>query len=341
MGDLPRPFLPLQHGRRPQSSTGIARRGNIYFNYNLLSGCNYHRIVVPLVNMPADFDAKVPVLFFNRLGIESHVIDQFQAQGARVVIDLDDDIALPEGHVLHEMFKRNRCSERLIENIRRADIVTVTNSHLASKVKQYHKNIVVVPNALPFDQGQFAETSPGLGRKIIYAGGFTHESDLRIIHDAVPRRELIIAGDTGTNGEDIASTTWRRIRETFDFAEFRPMLSVEEYMRHYDGRSIAFAPLADTPFNRCKSNLKALEAGAKGLAFVASRVYPYHNEVDKHVVLYASTNAEWRRLFMKLIADPTFRAEQGRALAEHVRRHYHIDRANELRRQVFESLCRV
>jgi hypothetical protein len=61
------------------SPSGFARRGNIYFNYNLLSGCNYHRIVVPLTNMPADFDVKIPILFFNRLGVESHVIDHFRA----------------------------------------------------------------------------------------------------------------------------------------------------------------------------------------------------------------------------------------------------------------------
>jgi Glycosyl transferases group 1 len=240
--------------------------------------------------------------------------------------------------VLHDTFKKNRCSERLIENIRRADVVTVANPVLAGKLKQFHRNVVVVPNALPFDHGQFSQTSPGKGRKIVYAGGFTHEADLRIIHDVVPRRELVVAGDPGTNGEDVASTAWRRIRGMFDCAEFLPLLGVESYMRHYDGRSIALAPLADTPFNRCKSNLKTLEAGAKGLAFVASRVFPYYNAVDKHVVLYASTSAEWRRIFMKLIADPAFRLEQGKVLAEHVRRHYHIERANQLRQQVFESL---
>ncbi|CAN7656402.1 glycosyltransferase [Trinickia sp. LjRoot230] len=320
----------------PRCASTLAHRGNLYFNYDFLSGCNYHRIVLPLAHMPRDFDTKVPVLFFNRLGVEPDTVDRFRARGGRIVIDLDDDIFLPESHPLHAMFKATRCAERLIENIRRADIVTVSNDALASKVAHYHGRVVVIPNALPFDQDQFTRTTPCDRRKIVYAGGFTHEADLLLVRDAVPRSELVIAGDTGTQGKDVASQAWQRIRANFPFAEFQPMLRVDEYMRHYDGKSIALAPLVDTPFNRCKSNLKTLEAGAKGLAFVASRIYPYYNERDKHVVLYASTRAEWRRILLKLTADEALRTDHAQALAAHVRQHYHIELANRIRRQVFE-----
>ncbi|MBY4833976.1 glycosyltransferase family protein [Burkholderia dolosa] len=317
-------------------ASGLTRRGNILFQYNLISGCSYHRVLLPLGNMP-DFDTRVPVLYFNRDGFEPAALEDFRRRGGRVVIDLDDDIVLGDDHVLYDAFKDLGCAARIVTCVKLADAVLVTNEQLASRVAQFNRNVVVVPNALPFDEGQFGLTAPDGGRKIIYAGGYTHEADLRLVRDALPRDEFVLAGDPGTRGDDVASQAWTRIRAMLDFAEVRPALGVKEYMRHYVGRSISIAPLVDTPFNRCKSNLKALEAGAKGLAFVASRVLPYDNAVDKDVVLYASSEAEWKAVLGKLVDDPVYCAERGQALAEHVRRHYHIRDANAIRRQVFES----
>ncbi|CBJ35293.1 glycosyltransferase [Ralstonia solanacearum] len=317
---------------------GIASTGNIYFNYNIFSACNYHRIILPLSNMRCVRNSKTPILFINRVGLEADAIDRFRTSGFRVVVDLDDDILLPPGHLLYDLHQAKGISQRLVENIRRADVVTVTNSVLAGKVAPYHRNIVVVPNALPFDVGQFSLSTSDEGRKIVYVGGFGHEADLAIIRDAVPRDEFTIAGDPGMVTDNVLAPSWQRIREAFYFAEFQPVLRIDQYMRHYDRRCISVAPLVDTQFNQCKSNLKALEAGAKGLAFVASRVHPYYNELDKHAVLYASSQSEWQAILKKLVNDPVLLTEQRKALAEHVRKHYHIRDANEIRRQIFESL---
>lgn len=109
-------------------------------------------------------------------------------------------------------------------------------------------------------------------------------------------------------------------------------------MSVYESHAIAIAPLVDNDFNNCKSNLKILEAGAKGIPIVCSKVLPYFNPVDARAVTYAENKAEWHYEIVKLLRNPNYREDRGLFLAEHVRTHYNLADANELRRQVIESL---
>ena len=54
--------------------------------------------------------------------------------------------------------------------------------------------------------------------------------------------------------------------------QFTPTCDYATYHQRMRGCDIAFLPLADTPFNRCKSDLKAVEAAGHGLALLASPV---------------------------------------------------------------------
>jgi hypothetical protein len=309
---------------------------NIYCHVDPRLACNYHRVVLPMKYM-GSVASKVPLIFFNRTSnLELDAIDHMKSLGFKVVLDLDDDIALDPDHVLYDAYRDNKVTQKLVAHLRRADVVMVTNAVLAGRIKDYHRQIVVVPNALPFDQDQFHRSALREGRKIVYVGGFTHLQDLEVVYDSVPRKQLLIAGLL-EGGNDLPSRAWSVIRKRFHFAEFRPAKELPEYMSLYDGPEIAIAPLADTPFNRCKSNLKMLEAGAKGLAFVASGLHPYLNEIDSRATLYASSRSEWKQQLMKLLGDAAFRREQSERLAAHVREHYHLDRVNQLRKQVFES----
>ena len=53
---------------------------------------------------------------------------------------------------------------------------------------------------------------------------------------------------------------------------FLPMCSHADYIKDMSSCDFAFLPLADTRFNHFKSDLKALEAAANGLAVLASPV---------------------------------------------------------------------
>ena len=66
----------------------------------------------------------------------------------------------------------------------------------------------------------------------------------------------------------------------------------------------AFLPLQDTPFNQLKSNLKAIEAGAHGLAILASDVLYKRSLIDGVTAQLFSDSAELQRHLKLWRAEP-------------------------------------
>lgn len=72
---------------------------------------------------------------------------------------------------------------------------------------------------------------------------------------------------------------------------------------------IALAPLRDTPFGRCKSDLKYLDYAAIGAAGIFSRVAPYQAGVRHGETgwLAENTTAAWAAAIETLVADAALR----------------------------------
>lgn len=254
-----------------------------------------------------------------------------KSTGHKIICDIDDYWILNPEHYLYPHYVKSNRQDEIIANLKMADVVTVTTPLLAAKVREYNRNVVVIPNALPFDQGQFTKSNDKTsGTPFVYVGGASHYDDLALLQGLYG--DLTIAG---FHNEEIE---WHRIKSLCGGATFKNALPTSEYMKAYNGHRVAIAPLVDNAFNNCKSNIKILEAGAKGIPVIASRCFPYDNPVDKPFVLYASNRYEWWAHMCNLNTNPSLAEDMGAALAEHVRLQYHIRDANELRRQVIESL---
>lgn len=92
---------------------------------------------------------------------------------------------------------------------------------------------------------------------------------------------------------------------------FTPTCNYPTYRRLMDRCDIAWLPLADTPFNRYKSDLKALEAAAHGLAILASpTVYAATFEAGLSGCLFDSA-AELKAALAGWRADPLAMRELG------------------------------
>lgn len=307
------------------------------------SSCDYHRVVMPYAGNK--FQPKENVLVFNR--IFSHGPEEakkLKSQGYKIIVDLDDFYELNPEHYMAHVFTHH--SQNIVEMIKLADVVTTTTEYLASKLRHLNRNIVVIRNALPFDQGQFTRTRDrASGTPLIWAGGASHEPDLSLLWNSFDDNLLTIAGyEVYPNAQEgsyqyIASEEWRKVKGKFPGAYYKSAVkNLGEYMNVYNGHKIALAPLVDNTFNSCKSNLKILEAGAKALPIICSKVLPYYNPIDENVVIYAESKMEWHYEVTKLIRNPNYAKDRGEMLAQHVRLHYNLSDANELRRQVLESL---
>jgi glycosyltransferase involved in cell wall biosynthesis len=112
----------------------------------------------------------------------------------------------------------------------------------------------------------------------------------------------VIGGETPSGG----ASWYRRIDVPpgcSEYPRFAPWLRSES--RRWDG---AVAPLEDTPFNRCKSDLKFLEYSAMGLPGVYSDIGVYTSCVDGlNALLVENTTQAWSEALRSLCADPGLR----------------------------------
>lgn len=298
------------------------------------SGCDYHRVTLPYRYLRAQ--PKVPVYWFNRVsGGGLAAVKRLKARGVRILMDIDDLWELPSDHYLSGIYAEKGISANILAHLQLADIVTVTNAELAAWVVPINRRVVIVPNALPFDEGQFTRsTDTRSGTRLVYVAGASHREDLRAAVDAFPAGALSVCGETERNPE------WGKMRHIARKQVFVPALPIDQYMQLYDGHRAAIAPLANGgAFNQCKSNLKVLEAGAKSLPIIVSRYAPYLNDIDQRYVLYAGNQSQWRGHVQRVLRDRVFAEDAGAALAEHVRAHYQLSAANEIRRQIIESFA--
>ncbi len=321
------------------------------------TSCDYHRLTLPLTTMGMDvsyylhkpigeiINQDTHAVIFNRWpGFDIiHLLRLKKKYNFKIICDLDDFWELYPNHVLYETWKRENMSQKIFESIFNSDLVTVTNSKLAEFVSKYNKNVEVVPNGLPYDTGQFAPnyTKSDLAR-VIYAGGTSHFWDLHSIRNLfykVGREslknycEFVLAG---YQDNDVLKGM-ARIMSGNGVVNQRNKegLPITSYMSLYDDADIAIAPLESKVFNAFKSNLKVLEAGAKNLPIIASRVAPYSNENLPGQFLCDGVY-EWYSVLKRLVESPVYRHEQGLKLGEAVREKYNLFKINELRKQLYE-----
>lgn len=292
--------------------------------------CDYHRLMVPLDygNLRSDKD----VLFFNRNStLGRYKVEKMKAEGYKIVVDVDDFWYLPPTHYLYQNLSQYMASE-IPMYIRMADTVMASTPELAYEVMKLNKNVVVVPNGLPFDNGQFTMSKDTTsGSPLVYVAGASHRNDSKMMGEGTFDNLLTLAGYEASHPE------WIKIKEYFPKAKYKSPLKAQNYMSLYEGHKIAVAPLVEDTFNICKSNLKVLEAGAKGIPIICSPTLPYLNIKDKDVVLYAEDTAQWLYLADKLIKDESFYEDVASALSSHVREHYQLSDSNKIRQQVFDS----
>lgn len=296
------------------------------------TSCGYHRLGLPYTDR-AFYSPKVPVFVFSRLPtVGDNEVLRLKQQGWRLVMDLDDLWHLPTDHYLAPAYRMHRIPERTEMLLRKVDAVTVTHEKLAYEARQFNRNVVVVPNALPFDSGQFGRSNVPLDKaRFVYAAGVSHRNDMMMVRDALNRGDVTLAGHMPGNKE------WEAVARAIPQARRAAAKPLPKYMSLYHGHNVALAPLVANRFAWCKSNLKVLEAGAAGLAAIASDTHPFNTPKDAGIVTLADTPSAWQGAMSAFRQDLGLVREKAQALAEHVRQHYQLRDANEVRRQLIES----
>lgn len=287
-----------------------------------MQGCGLHRIFLPLASMVetgaadgradmAPWPADVGMLCAPDTVVWQRQVEEGQIETMRqwrerlphvlFVYELDDYLGEIPKESFHAGFMPPDIAKRVADGIAFCDRVTTTTEPLAEWLRSLGaRDVRVVPNGLP--QQRLRERKQREGRlRVGWAGGISHKGDLEILRHAMA--EIGEAVEWVFMGMRPENPPCR--------VEFRDGMAAHAYM---DGIAaldldLMLAPLEDNPFNRCKSNLRLVEAGAVCAAVIAQALPPYH--VDSPPVFgYAESPSDWAEQIKRFIGAPVERRQK-------------------------------
>ncbi len=235
----------------------------------------------------------------------------------KLVYELDDDLwnIDPANQRAYYYFNDRDLQARLLENIQMAHVVTVSTPELADMVyeKTRHQNIHVIPNAVP---AWLLDHEAPRNHHVGWGGSPTHHGDFGLLRQGMkkflqhnPRKTF------HTIGMDYAE--WMKLPK--GQCHHTPWVPTpEDFFRTID-YSVGVAPLADTVFNRSKSDIKFLELAALGIPTIASDVPAYNRSIlDSQNGFLVKNDHEWGRVLKATVDQPEFFAEMGQDAKEYV-----------------------
>ncbi len=245
---------------------------------------------------------------------------RISAAGARLVVDVDDDFYTPDAQerLLRGGYSANALAT-LVRLTELADRVLVSTPRLAAIVADITPRVTEVRNSVDANLWR-PSRGPllGRGRRILYMGSATHDSDLEMIRPAVEA----LPAEQGV-GLDVIGVTegdagWYRRIEIPEGRTHYP-----QFVGWLRGQRttwcLGVAPLTPDPFNSAKSDLKFLEYSMLGLATVASGAEPYRGLDRVGATLVDDDAVNWTAALARLLGDPAERRRLARRAAAYCR----------------------
>jgi glycosyltransferase involved in cell wall biosynthesis len=218
------------------------------------------------------------------------MMDEAYRNGWLVVSEWDDHPAkLPPG--VRERFKRpGWLAFRGTHALQTStpflkDALSVFNPHTAL----FENAVASALPTVPQRQGQMR----------VFFGALNREGDWAPMIDAIGAAARALA-DRGTPVHfDIVHDKAFFEQLKAPGKQFHGTLNYADYLKRLEACDFALLPLADNFNNRCKSDLKAIEAGSRGVAVIASS--PIYERI-KHGEngLLAANPVDWANAFLKL-----------------------------------------
>jgi hypothetical protein len=206
---------------------------------------------------------------------------ELSCRGVAISFDNDDDISssdtLSGKASLHGRRVNQRVSADYIAAARLADLVTTPSHRLAEKYRAAGaENVIVVGNHLASDLVGFGRRSAHDGIVVGWVAGAEHAADL-------PRLKLedTLSRLLEAHADVRVLTVGVKLPLHSDRYEYIPRVPFARLFELTARIDIGIAPLADSAFNRARSDVKLKEYGAGGAAWLASDVGPYRELGEK------------------------------------------------------------
>jgi glycosyltransferase involved in cell wall biosynthesis len=191
--------------------------------------------------------------------------------------------------------------------------VQTSTPTLAAVLREHNPEVMVFPNAIRI----LPEVRNFLDPQAVtlFFGALNRENDwaplMPVLNEAAEklgdRLRFCVVHDQGFF--DALRTPHKR---------FTPTCEYETYLELLGQCEISLMPLRDTPFNRAKSDLKFIEAGACRVASLASRIVYADSIEDGRTGLLFDGPDELRDRLLRLVAMPELARELGDAARHYI-----------------------
>lgn len=259
--------------------------------------------------------------------------------GTKFVLDIDDYWDYHKNHPAREACVFNMFPEKMMMNFKLFDYVTTTTEYFKNIIKDYfpEDKIYVFENAISSNDEQFSIKKNKSDKiRIGLTGGSSHTEDIKqllefpkyLTDKQLDEIELVFCGYDVNNAEKVTvdekgkiiskeklddkENWWVQTENKFK-QEVKNYKRIEtkdimkgEFGKIYEDIDVLLVPLTNNKFNRCKSELKFIEAGFTNTAVISSKVIPYSNfGVNEEDCLFVKepTPQAWAKVIKKILRD--------------------------------------
>jgi glycosyltransferase involved in cell wall biosynthesis len=262
---------------------------------------------------------------------------QLKGKGVLLVYDLDDDIWAwhPSTESYHLWNDERRLQAEL--NIQTADLVTTPSEELAKILKQLNKNVVVLPNTIPYRLTTLPSYHVSPRFIIGWQGADQHIPDLDIIYNPVLKFMM--------KHTDVEFHLWgprsfielpKGITERVVCHPWQSSVWAYYYSL---GMDVGLAPLKpELHFNVTKSDVRVREYGALGIPCIASDGPAYAKSViSGYNGFIARHEGDWTEALETLYQYAGERARMGARARHRAEKHWTTEGNAALRERAYED----
>jgi hypothetical protein len=240
-----------------------------------------------------------------------------KSRGVRTAYDIDDDFfSMPDQfNNPFNHFARPEILSCIRSCMEAVDVVFASTQSMADAVVKNtsQRNVIVLPNFVDFDH--WAMTIPPAPTSTATVLGWMasgcHVIDSPIIGPVV---SSVLARKPSVALKTIGHPTAQWFGGTDRSGQFSslPWMDIDQLPAAMSGMDVGLCPLADHPYNRAKSSIKALQHWSLGQPVVVSDLDPYRGLVEHGVDGFVCrTHEEWVDAIERLVDNSSMRIEMG------------------------------
>lgn len=292
---------------------------------------------------------------------KTEAIRLLKLAGKKIVFDNDDtykpDSGFPKLNEAKNQEEVKKINEEIYKNIKQADLVTTTTETLAKEYRELTDNVVVLPNCVdPFDwdeplRNESKKVRIGLVGSVAYDDYGVIKDYLKELSDRDDVQLVMFSlskvGKVLPSDNPFVKSYKRMYGEALEFfnsldIEWIHSVPMSKYIETLNSLKldIMLIPRRDTYFNKCKSNIKYLEASMLEIPVVASTFEnsPYNIIEDGKTGFLAKDKEEFKQKTEILINDKDLRRTMGKSAKEYTLKNFNIDDKGSLWEDAYSKL---